>query len=92
MPESGACSVALPPNACNWECISQWEQRDTILYGAKYLALLLERHIFNLKDKNISCRLNPQNVIYQVNGILLDCKVRCVREKSKTLIQFFIRL
>ena len=47
---------------------------------------------FNLKDKNVSVRLSSQNGIYRINGILLDCKVRSLREKFKMLIQFFIGL
>ena len=67
-------------------------EKWNFIYGSKYIVLLLETYIFNLKDKNASCRLSPQNGIYRMNGILLDCKVRCLREKFKMLIQVFIGL
>ena len=47
---------------------------------------------FNLKDKNVSIWLSSQNGIYRMKAILLDCKVRSLREKFKMLIQFFIGL
>lgn len=69
--EMGACKVPCHPGLARIS-VPVWLRRHltvrpvawNFIYGSKYLVSLLEIYIFNLKHKNVSFRLNPQNAIY----------------------------